>query len=182
MAELLKKTPVEKCWEITAKILTRFLLKRGVKTVMPLLGKEEGYISPVWGLEKFEEIGVKVFAEGGRKMLPMVKETFNIPVEDAVEAAKLVMVAIKLLAGPEIKYEIVEKTPEKAAVRYIKCPVWETYKELEVDPDLIICPPTHQLWAGEGFKAINPKIPHKLTKALPWGDLYCEDVIECKVE
>jgi len=125
---------------------------------------------------------VKVFAEGGRKMLPMVKKTFNMPVDDAVDAAKLVMVAIKLLAGPEITYEIVEKTPEKAAVRYIKYLVWKTFKELEVDPDLIICPPTHQLWAGEGFKVINPKITHKLTKALLWGDPCCEDAIEFNEE
>ena len=42
------------------------------------------------------------------------------------------------------------------------------------------------IWAivfqGEGFKAINPKITHKLVKSRPRGDPYCEDVYEFKEE
>ncbi|MFX1520518.1 MAG: hypothetical protein ACFFCD_11415 [Promethearchaeota archaeon] len=52
MAELLERIPAEKCWEITAKFLTKFLVLRGEKVIAPELGKEEGIFAPVLGSEK----------------------------------------------------------------------------------------------------------------------------------
>jgi len=68
--ELLKKIPAERCWEITTKILTSLYVIRGEKIVAPELGKEEGFISPVRGLEKWEEIHVKIFGDGAKLMFP----------------------------------------------------------------------------------------------------------------
>jgi hypothetical protein len=180
--ELLEKIPPEKRWAITAKILTGLLLMRGEKNAILLVGKEEGFFSPVWGLEKFEEIVGKVFGDAGKKMLPQIKESFNIPVEDAIGAAKLVWVAARLMFGPEWEWKYLEKTPERVVVRWTKCHMWDTHKECEVDPVFILCEGGHQTIIKEGFKVINPKLTFKITKAIPRGDPYCEDVYEFKEE
>ena len=179
--ELLKKIPAEKCWALTAKILLTISVLRGVRTVMPLLGTEEGFISPVRGLEKFQEITDKIVAESGKKAIPRFKETFNMPVEDAVGAYMLFLVWGELAYGPECEIEIVEATPERTTIRWTKCPWWERYEEFEVDPELrASCFGGHQAVGGEGIKAINPRITFKLTKSLARGDPYCEDIFELK--
>ena len=179
---LLEKIPAETCWKITAKTLLNIALLRGVKTVFPLMGKGEGIISPVMGFEKWREIVDKIWAESGRKIFPWVKKTFNIPVEDAVGAANLRIVIGSLTTGPEDKRVIVEASRERAVLRWQKCGWMERYRELEVDPELITCDGGHQTFAGEGLKAIDPRINFKITKAMPWGDPYCELVIEFKEE
>jgi len=180
MEELLEKIPPEKCWEITAKTLLNIALLRGVKTVFPLLGKGEGIISPVMGFEKWREIVDKIWAESGRKIFPWVKKTFNIAVKDAVGAVKLAIVTGVLTSGPEGMGEIFEDSRERVVVRRSKCGWMERYKELEVDPELITCDGGHLTFAGEGLKAIDPRINFKITKAMPWGDPYCELVYEFK--
>jgi len=177
--KLLEKVPAEKCWEITAKILITFALLRGVKIVLPLLGKGEGIISPIWGWEKWVEINDNVWGgEGGKRMYPMAKEMFTIPVENSVGAAKLHIVAATLLMGPELTAEIAVSSPEKTVVKFNKCPFMERYKECEVALERIVCPTSCEAYCDEGLKAINSKLIFKRNKALPRGDSYCEGVIE----
>ena len=78
--------------------------------------------------------------------------------------------------------ETIEATPERAVWKVTKCEWWERYKEFEVDPELSPCAPTDQAWGEAGLKAVNPKLTYKITKAMPWGDPYCECVIELKEE
>ena len=184
MAELLETIPLETCWAITAETLTRFVVSRILKTSTPFLGKDDGIFSLLSGWDKETEIKGKIYAEAGRKMFPFIKEMFNIPVENAVDVVKLFIVVGKLLEGPEMEMEIVEATPERAVLRTSKCPFWERYEEKEATeyPELIPCGIGHEAFQGEGFNAINPKITHKLTKAMPRGDPYCEDVFEFKEE
>ena len=169
----MEKIPVEKCWEITTKALTNIIVLRGDKMMPPLLGIGEGIIAPVMGLEKYLEINTKIWSDGGKLIFPMFKEMFNIPVEDAIGAAKLYLVVVRLQAGPEGKGEIVEATPERAVVRWTKCPWWERYIENKVEPEFIPCVDAHPAWVDEGLKAINPTLSAKLTKAMPSGDPYC---------
>jgi hypothetical protein len=180
--ELLEKIPVEKRWAITAKILTGLTVLTGSNIMPAILGTEEGVFAPVWGWEKYNEINNKIFDRGGRKLFQWVKERFNMPVENAVDAAKVVLVAAKLLEGPEYSAEIVEATPERAVIRVTKCAWMERYKELEMNPELIVCDKTDQVWVEGGLNAINPKITFKPTKAMPRGDPYCEGVYEFKEE
>jgi len=182
MEALLEKIPTEKRWALTAKFLTDFLVMRGEAIIAPDLGRSEGFISPLWSEEKWIEIDVKIFADGAKKMFPMVKETFNIPVKDAIGAANLVIVWVVLVFGPEFEWEYIEKTPRRVVVRWTKCALWEKYKEHDVNPAFIPCDAGHQAICEEGFKAINPKIIHKLTKSRLRGDPYCEDVYEFKDE
>ena len=180
--ELLEKIPAEKCWAITTKILSVFFVIRGEKIIAPLLGKEEGFISPVRGAEKWDEIHDKIIGDAGRKVYLMVKERFNIPVEDAIGAVNLLYVALVLAWGPELKGTIVEATPERVVFRWTKCPWWNRYEEYEVPLTLRPCHIAHESPCNEGLKVINPKIAYKLTKAMIRGDPYCEDVIEFKEE
>ena len=180
--ELLEKIPPEKRWEITAKFLWRFLISTGATLVAPEMGTGEGWIAPVLGWEKVEEIATKVWTEGGRKFYPWVKETFNIPVDDAIEAAKLVWVAARLAFGDELETENVEATSERVVTRYTKCPWANRWKEHKLDHEIVSCYTPHETWVEMGLKAINPTLTYKLTKAIGWGDPYCEEVIEFKKE
>ncbi|MFX1521802.1 MAG: hypothetical protein ACFFCD_18000 [Promethearchaeota archaeon] len=182
MAELLKKIPAETCWAITAKALTGFLVRRGEKHIAPDLGKSKGFISPLWSKEKWIEVGVKVFGDGAKQLFPMIKETFNIPIEDAISATKFVMIAARLVFGPEFEFETTEESREKVVLRWIKCPLWEIYKENKVDRAYIPCEAGHEAYFEEGFNAVNPKLTHNLTKARLRGDAYCEDIIVFKDE
>ena len=149
---------------------------------MPTMGEENGFISPVRGLEKFQEIMKKIYVEGGSKLYRWVKETFNMPLENALDADNLQYVVIRLQSGPEYETETVEATPERIVWRETKCAWLQRYKELEVDPEFIMCPSVDQLMNEEGFKAVNPKLTYKLNTAMPRGDHYCESIIELKEE
>lgn len=177
---LLEQIQAEKGWEITANALLNLLFLRGSKTLVPLLGIGEGVIAPVMGWEKFKEVNNKVFNEVNNKLLRWIKETYNISVEDAIEAAKLMYVWGELQSGPQWEDEFIELTPERVVVKYMKCPWWEKYKEFKVTPELSLCEHVHRILSDEGLKSINPKITRRLTKAMPWGDSYCEDIIEFK--
>ena len=180
--ELLEKIPPEKRWAITAKTLLGFLVLRGERIVAPEMGKGEGIIAPVLGVEKWDEIVNETYIKGGKVLLPQMKEMFDIQVEDALGADKLVTVWGALAWGPGWETEYVEVSREKVVSRVKKCPIWEMYKELDADPAFTPCENGHQTVFKEGFKAINPKITHTLTKAMPRGDPYCEDVYEFKEE
>ena len=180
--ELLKKIPPEKRWEITVKFIGKLFVMRGEKIIAPILGKGEGILSHIWGAEKWYEITDKIVGDAGRQFFPWVKETFNIPVEDAIGAANLLFVTAVLAWGPELKSTIVEATPERVVVRWTKCSWWNRWEEHEVDPAFIPCETAHQANFGEGLKVINPKLTYKLTKLRLRGDPYCEGVIEFKDE
>jgi hypothetical protein len=178
--KLLETISHEKCWALTAKFLTGLVVLRGGKSVAPLLGKAEGFITPIWGMEKFLEIVTKIFSDGGRKLFPFIKEIFNIPVEDAVDAAKMFWVAGTLTNGPEFESEIVEATPERVVARFTKCGWMERFKEFKLDPNFRACRDSCPKWAEEGFKVINSKLACKPTKLMPSGDSYCEYIFEFK--
>jgi len=180
--ELLKKIPVDKCWEITADALVKLIVLRGDKIIAPVLGLSEGIIAPVLGAEKWDEINDKVYGEGGKAFYPWIEETFNIPVEDAIGAYKLLLVVEMLLSGPEQKHELVEATPERVVSRLIKCSWWERYQEFDVHSEHRACDAADLKHQGEGLKAVNPKLTFKLTKTQQGGYPYCEYVIEFKDE
>lgn len=179
---LIENVPPEKRWAITAKALTRFYTLIALKTGESVLGKEEGIFAPISGWEMRRDINEKVLAEGARRLYQWAKETFNISVEDAIGADNLCTVVGRLQAGPEFEGEYIEKTPERVVYRITKCPWMERYKELEADPAFIPCPVNHPVVTKEGLKAIGFKISFTLTKAMPWGDPYCEEVFVFKEE
>ena len=168
MAEaILKKIPAEKRWEIATKTLTGAMVGYG-QVLREIVGKDRSI-----------EIDVKMSGEGGKTFIPMIKEAFKIPVEDAVGAANVAAVAAVLSMGPEMEGERIEETEKRVVDRVTKCPWWERAKEFGITAQYD-CVPGCSAWCEEGLKAINPKLTFKVTKALPRGDPYCESVIELK--
>ncbi len=178
--ELLEKIPPERRWALTANIIGKLFVMRGEKIIAPVLGKGEGIISHIWGAEKWKEIHEKIWGDGGAQICQLVKETFNIQVEDALGAAKVFIIVETLIWGPESEHEIVEETPGRVVVRITKCPNWEKYEEFYVDPAFIPCLETHVAAGKEGCKTINPKITGTLIKSRLRGYLYCDDVYELR--
>jgi len=180
---LLMQLPPETGWAITANTLTSFIVSRMLKTSTPFLGKDDGILSLLSGWDKEVEIKAKIYAEGARKMFPFIKDMFNVPVKDAVGSANLLIVAATLMNGPETKFEIVEATPERVVVRWLKC-VWmeRWFKDFGTTPELIPCVHSDQAWGEAGVKAVNPRLTYKVIKAMPQGDPYCETLIEFKEE
>jgi len=147
-----------------------------------VLGKEEGFILPVRGWEKWLEILHKILEDGAGKFYPWVKEKLDIPVKDAIGAAKLETAVAKLWCGPEQENEYPEATPERVILRVTKCAWWERYNVLKLDPELRGGCDTCKVWCEEGLKAVNPKITRKYTKTIQRGDPYCKAIIEFKEE
>ena len=167
VAAILEKIPAEKRWEITSKNLTGAC----VGYSLALLG--------IVGKEKLGEIEAKMWGEGGKTFIPMIKEAFKLPVEDAVGAANVIDVAAVLGMGPECVEERIEETKERVVERWIKCPFQERAKELGVAAQYD-CFLGCLAWVKEGLHAINPNLSFKKTKAIPRGDPYCEFVYELK--
>jgi hypothetical protein len=120
--------------------------------------------------------------DGAKRFYPWVKETFNIPVEDLIDACEFSTVVAMLQKGSEYRDETVEVNRERAVGIVTKCAWNEMFNELEIAPELrggcVIC----TVWVGEGIKAVNPKITVKRTKAMQSGDPYCEFIWEFKEE
>ncbi len=132
------------------------------------------------GKEKWIELHDNLWGEGGKMTYPQIKEAFNLKVDDAIGASTLAGLVALLGQGPEYDWEVIEQTPEKVVTRITKCPWWNRYSEFGQKPEDMICPGGHEAFVGEGIKAVNPKISHKLVKSMPWGDPYCEVMFEMK--
>jgi hypothetical protein len=164
--EIAEKIPVKTKWGITAKTLTAAVIAN------------EQVLVETLGMEKYQEMQKKIWGGGSKMSFPKMKEAFNLPVENAIDAANLAWVIATAQMGPEVEGETVEATPERVVVRYTECPWFNRYKELGVKPENMTCPGGHQAWIEGGLNAVNPKITWKLTKAMPRGDPYCEEVYE----
>ena len=156
----------------------------GIERIDLLTGKDEDVIAPVLAWDKYWEIHEKIFGDGGRQMFLWAKETFSLPLENAIDAAKFVTFVGALMQGPEYTTEIVEATPEKAILRTINCVLWDIEKGYEIDPEIWVpgCIKYSQVRGEKGLKAINPQINYTMTKSLAQGEPYCEAIIEFKEE
>ncbi len=135
-------------------------------------------MAAVLGMDKWTEIHDNLWGEGGKFTYPQVKEGFNVPCTNAIEAATLAAVVSNLGHGPRYEWEVIEETPKRAVYRFTKCPWWDTYLAFGGKPENIVCAGGHERFVGDGLKAVNPKLKHTLTKALPRGDPYCEACYE----
>ena len=167
--EILKNIPAEVKWGWTANTHAATLVIRG-----------ETILAPIVGAEKWKEINVGIYGEGGKLLFPMIKDNFNVPVENALDAANLAIVVATVTLGPGGEGEFVEESPERAVYKQTKCIWMDKYREYNVDPKYIPCVEGHQAWGERGVKAIDPRLSFKITKAMPKGDPYCEYVYEFK--
>jgi hypothetical protein len=167
--EILKNIPTEVKWGWTARTHMATLVIRGETMYAPLVGEE-----------KWTEIIKNLYGEGGKILFPMVKENFNVQVENAMGADDLVEIVTEVTMGPGFEGEQIERTPERCVYRTTKCPWWDLYEEYHVDPKFRACYEGHQEWGERGLKAVDPRLTHQMVKGMTKGDPYCEYVIEFK--
>jgi len=144
--EIVEKVPAEERWKIAGKAYT---------------GSIAGYdifVGQAMGKEKWQELHDNLWGEGGKMTMPQIKEAFNLPVENAIDASVLVSVAILLQHGPEWEWENPEMSPKKVVYRITKCPWFNRYTEFEIKPEDMVCPGGHIRFSGDGIKAVNPKL------------------------
>jgi hypothetical protein len=136
------------------------------------------FVGQAMDKKKWIELHDNLWGEGAKMTWPMFKKNFNLPCENAIDASNLGGFITLITQGPEWEWETVEESPKKVVVRYHKCPWWNRYTEFGLKPEDMICPGGHINVTSKGIKAVNPKIKCTLTKAMPWGDDYCEDIWE----
>lgn len=167
MSEILEKIPVEDKWAMSSR--------KGV--AVGLMANLGGVV----GAEKLEEILTNMWSGAGKQVHPLIKEKYNIAVDDAAGAAKLSLVVGGVIIGAEYESEIVEATSERAIRITTKCPWMERFTQYNIDPKFRVCTTPCAKFVEEGFKAVNPKIDFMLTKSLAKGDPHCEFVYEFKI-
>jgi hypothetical protein len=163
MAEAVEKIPAETRWIIATQALTG----ADVATAKALLD--------IVGQEEYNEINGQIWAELGRAS-KQIADDLGLAGADAKSAAETVMSVAVVAMGPEVKFEIVEATAEKAVLRSTGCPWWNRMKELGISDNL--CSSGDSAWCDNLAKSLNPKVTVTLTKAKPRGDPYCEWVYE----
>ena len=163
MTEVLEKFPVEKRWAIASQTLTGAIIATS-KVLLDIVGQE-----------KFNEIMGQVWSEGG-KASKQVADALGLAGNDAKSMAAKCTSVGTVTMGPELKFETVEATAEKATIRCTECPWWNRAKEFEISDDM--CSVGDFAWNNGLAKALNPKLSVSLTKARPRGDSYCEWVYE----
>jgi len=127
------------------------------------------------GRKRMEEIQKKIYTTAG-KGLKLRADAFGLSAQDAKGAAEVIQTLKIISNGPETKIETVEATAERAVVRCLECGFANRRKQMGITDDL--CSVFSQAWWDSGAKSFNPKLTGTLTKAMPWGDPYCEFVIE----
>jgi hypothetical protein len=163
MTEVIDKVPAETRWAITSQTLTGAIIGTN-KVLLDIVGQE-----------KYNEIMGQVWSEGG-KASKQIADALGLVGNDAKSIAATVLLVATVEMGPELKFETVEATAEKATIRCTECPWWNRAKELEISDDM--CSIGDPAWGNGLAKALNPKVTVDLTKAMPRGDSYCEWVYE----
>ena len=163
MAGEIEKVPAETRWIIATQ---------GLTGVIVAIAK---VLRDVVGQEKYNEIWPQIWAEAG-KGSKQVADAFGLAGGDAKSAAETVMLVSVVAMGPELKFEFVEATAERAVLRGTGCPWWNRLKELGIEFDP--CSLADPAYCDAFAKSLNPKVSVSLTKALPRGDSYCEWVYE----
>jgi len=127
------------------------------------------------GRKRMEEIQKKIYTTAG-KGAKRRADALGLSAQDAKGAAEVLQTLHIMGNGPEDKIETVEATAERAVVRCLECPRANRRKEMGITDDL--CSVFSPAWWDNAAKSFNPKLKATLTKAIPWGDPYCEFVIE----
>jgi len=158
-SEAVAEIPAETRWAIAAQGLTGAYVAT-VKAMLDAVGRD-----------KFDEMMVQLWAGAG-KGSKQVADALGLAGHDAKSAAETVRLVTIVSMGPEFEFEIVEAKAEKAVYRWTKCPWRNRMKELGISDDL--CSAADPAYNNGFAQSLNPKVTASLTKAMPWGDPYCE--------
>jgi len=120
--------------------------------------------------ENFGDEGIRVLSDVYASMGEGVVEgmkLFGIEGNDARSFAQYLKASNEIMFNTPI--EIVEASPQKAVVRFPKCP-----SPVETNPK--ICS-AHFAFEKRALEKLNPKLEAEMTKRASQGDPYCEAII-----
>ena len=105
-----------------------------------------------------------------------IADALGLAGDDAKFVAGTFALVSALAMGPELKFETVEATAEKAVLRGTGCPWWNRQKELGISDDVLSA--GDSAYCEAFTKILNPKVTLAHDKARHRGDPYCEFVFE----
>ncbi len=109
MDEALEKVPAETRWTIATQALTGAATAAS-KALRDALGQER--YNEVWG---------QIWAEQG-KASKEIADALSLDGDDAKSVGEAFQSVVIAAMGPECKFEMLEATPERAAIRCTGCP------------------------------------------------------------
>ncbi len=163
MTEAIDKIPEKMRWEIATQGLT------GAYTAIANALKD------AVGENKYNEFNGPLWYEAGKGVKDLA-DSLGIKAETPEDIATIFELATVASMGPEFKWEIVESSEDKCVTKNVKCPWYERFKEQSISFDF--CGSGHQSWIEGVCDSLNPNFTATLTKSMPRGDAYCENVIE----
>ena len=163
MAQSVQDIPGEVRWTIATQALTGATVV-GAKALFDVLGRE-----------KYDQAWPQIWSELG-KASRQIADQLGLGGDDAKSLAETGVLVSTVAMGPEVKFEVVEATAEKAVLRNTECPWWNRFKELGISDDL--CSAADPAYFNGLARMVNPKVTVSLTKAMPRGDPCCEWVYE----
>jgi len=165
MSDAIEKIPEKMRWEIATKGLS------GAYTAIANAFKD------AVGENQYNEFNGPLWYEAGKGVKDLV-DSLGLKAETPEDIANIFEIATVASMGPEFKWEIVESSENACVARNIKCPWHERSKEQSLGFDF--CSSGHKKWIQGVCESLNPNITATLTKLMPRGDAYCENIIELK--
>lgn len=159
VAEGLEKIPAETRWAIATKAMIGGNVVL-FKTLFDIVGQE-----------KYNEMVGQMQTEGG-KASKQIADALGLAAADAKSTAEAVQLVALVSMGPELKFQTVEATAEKAVIRGTGCPWWNRVKEFGISDDLLSV--GSPAWTSSLTKSLNPKVTLSGTRSMCRGDAYCE--------
>ena len=128
------------------------------------------------GMERALALNTKMAEVMGANMGKMIKEQAGVEEFDAKTAASL---ARKFSEGIGGITEVIEESPQKAVIKYGRCPGYEAAQEVGLDAKTIEaeCRAGALRVLDTMVKQLNPDLNYKLTKFRSSADDFCEEEI-----
>lgn len=129
--------------------------------------------------EKYDHIELPIWVEGGKEV-KKIAQALGLPVENARDISNTYGIISKIIFGPELKMNLVEKSADRVVSHGLECPLLNRAVEMGANPALLIgaC----QAYSRSAIENLNHKYTIRTTKRKCRGDPYCENIIELKNE
>lgn len=156
--------PVGLRWEIAAKSAT------ALPIVYDMIFRK--VLGP-----KYDAVELPIWVEGGKEV-KKIAQALGLPAENASDISDTFGIVSKIIFGPELKWNVIERKSDRAVSKGLECPLLNRALEMGADPALLIV--ACQAYNRSAIENLNHKYTMKTTKRMCKGDPYCENTIELK--
>lgn len=161
--------PTELRWKIATKSASTLSLIQE-KLFKELLGQDYKKIQPLT-----DTINYIFWIQGGKDASNLSKY-LGLPTKTPEEIDKALKITSVILYGPEIQYEIANKSNTGTKAKITNCPFLNRAKELGLESGNLY--ENCKAYNDSFIKNLNPKYTKTFKKAMCTGDEYCETSIE----